>query len=126
MKLEGGYPIPDNFPDDLLSRKASLDPLGIPDHAWSRMDAIKACELLAEAGFAILGGDVFVLTERGARPALDNWHCDPTLEEEKSTEAWQSYISRARTAAKQYIMAYPENPGHRFVYGIVWTSWKPE
>lgn len=126
MKFESEYVIPQSFPRELLARKASLDPLGIPDYAWSRTDAIKACELLAEAGFAILGGDVFEITEKGACVTYDSWHCDPTEEEQQSNEAWRNYVTRAAEAASQYISAYPEGLGRRFSYGIVWISWKPE
>ena len=125
MKFESEYIIPENFPSELLARRASLEPLLIPDFAWSRTDAIQVCSLLCDAGFAVLGGDVYEITENGARVILDNWHCDPTEEEERSKGAWDNYVLKTSEASKKYISAYHENPGRQFVYGIVWTSWKP-
>lgn len=126
MKFDGAYVLPKGFPEELVLRRASLHPLGIPDYAWSRADAIKVCELLGGAGMAILGGDVYEITQDGACPALDNWSCNSTEKEQQSNEAWERFVVRATQAAKQYISSYPEKPARRFVYGIVWTSCKPE
>lgn len=124
MNYESDYIIPDEFPPDLLDRRKRLDPLGITDYAWNRADALDAGQVLCDAGFAVLGGDVFEITHEGAKPTLDNWYCNATETEQASLEGWMAFVRRAWNKGKDYISHYPEADKKQYVYSLVWTSKK--
>jgi len=85
MNHEDQYIFPDQFPSDLLARRVSLEPY--KDYAWRRQDALTVCQILRNAGFGLLGGDVWEISVEGSKHTLGTWYCDPTPEERVSPDA---------------------------------------
>ncbi|MGI4791659.1 MAG: hypothetical protein ACRYFS_22785 [Janthinobacterium lividum] len=74
--------------------------------AWKRGDAIEAAQALADAGLAILGGEVWYVLEdgtmygtipgfvlEGGLGSVFRWVCEPARR--RSTETWQQFCARA-------------------------------
>jgi hypothetical protein len=79
--------------------------------AWHPDDALTVVKVLAEAGYCILGGDVWEIDESGhPRPAHANWYYEPTASLDDGTESC--------SVAIRYIQAY--GSGDRTLFSLVW------
>ena len=82
--------------------------------ALRRDDALKAVQLLREATFPILGGDVYVQREGHIESAYANWHSNPKVGEDRET-----YLCRSWDTTETYLTGYPQIDGEEPLFVIV-------
>jgi hypothetical protein len=109
---EGG--VPEGFPQGLSDAGVVLPTTEV---AWRWAEAIEAIEWLAERGFAILGGDVYVSVGEDFKPARDDWY----LDKDKAI-TWESYVLKSAEKAVSYVTWYKGKFGDGFYYVLVWAS----
>jgi hypothetical protein len=106
----------------LLARKGvALDGLGLREIALHRDDASKAVSLLAAAGIAILGGDVYLARGGAIEIAYANWHADRQAGEDSS-----HFAQRSARVANDYISRYPADGEAAPLFVIVRSGDIPE
>jgi hypothetical protein len=91
-----------------------LAALGIREVGLSRVNALKAIELLRRSGLPALGGDVYLRRANRIVPANANWYAEP-----KPSEDHLSYQRRSWRKAETYIEAFPEPAGAEPLFSIV-------
>ncbi len=102
------------------------------EYAWRRPDACRAVDALADAGLAVLGGELWMvrgeeiwatLPQRSGPPAVYHWSCD-----RRPAEPWVAYVARAAAEAVSAIEAFPREgevatlPGADIYYNLAWES----
>ena len=102
------------------------------EYAWRRGDALRAASAVADRGFALLGGELWLirgkevfilLPQHSGPPALYHWEC-----ERKSSESWPHFVARARSESLSAIQALPpegevEVPvDAEIYYNLTWVS----
>ena len=102
---------PNDFPQELLSLGHSLESIGISEFAWKSEDALNVINFLVSKGYAILGGDVYVCTDKGFESIYDSWYVNKSVSER--------FIEESRDKAFEYIMKYTEINGSNYLYSIV-------
>lgn len=96
--------------DEVLSIGTPLHAFGVNNWALSRDQALDALDSLEELGVVVLGGDVYLETNKGIRSNRDNWHYDSDVNESHSRTIHQSiekareYIARYRTPAALFVL----------------------
>lgn len=102
------------------------------EFAWRRPDAMQATRALAHAGFAILGGELWlirggeifgVLPQHSGPPAVYHWVC-----ERSPSEAWLSFVARSCRESLSAIASLPAEgevdapPGAEVFYNLTWAG----
>jgi broad specificity phosphatase PhoE len=82
--------------------------------ALSKIDSLRALDLLRDTEKAALGGDVYRVEENRMRPTHDNWYVK--REEGESTIA---FAERSRSVAEQYIRQYLDPEDGSIAYVLV-------
>lgn len=102
---------------ELKSAGIDLGVIGVAGTAWRRADAFCVLKVLAEARFAVLGGDVLELQGKGPSHTYDNWFvpCRSTA------QSWGIYCQTSIAQTREYIASYEES-GRDIVYLIVATD----
>jgi hypothetical protein len=91
----------------LQTRGASLQQrFGISEVALAKEDALSALQLLSEAEFGVLGGDVYFKRGDAIELAYANWHCDPNAGESSG-----DFRRRSIKVAEDYIKRFPVREG---------------
>jgi len=88
--------------DKILSVGVSLEHLGINNWALPRNDALEALSKFESSGVAVLGGDVFVLSNGYIEQNYDNWYyeCGP---KESNADLVHSSIEKTRHYIENYL-----------------------
>jgi hypothetical protein len=104
----------DGLPKDILAKGIVLEELGVSDIAWLREDALDVIEIAKHQGKALLGGDVCVFENSGWNFNYDNWHCEPT-----PNENLIDFCNRSAETGIKYVKSYPikENVAFILVFG---------
>lgn len=102
------------FSQELLKTGYNLTAIGISEIAWKCEDALNAINFLADRGYAILGGDVYMLNNGDIEPTCDSWYINKS--------ANKCFIDQSRKAAIEYITQYTSKNGDGFVYSIVFEK----
>ena len=105
------------FSKEFLDRAFDLSYIGINEIAWKSDDALLAVNILAEKGYAILGGDVYSLVENKIKSTYDSWYHT----KEESTN-WKQYVIDSREKAISYIEFYSKRNGDSYCYSAVYTD----
>ena len=92
--------------DSILGVGQSLENNGVRNWGLERDAALVALEKLSEIGVAVLGGDVYLVTNTGAESNYDNWYCN-----QEDREAKLDFVSRSIEKAKNYISNYQASSG---------------
>jgi hypothetical protein len=102
------------------------------EYAWRRPEALLAARALADAGFAILGGELWlvhngeihgVLPQRLGPPAVYHWES-----KRLPAESWAAFVARSHTESCSAINALPAEaeieapPGAEIYYNLTWLS----
>ena len=102
------------------------------EYAWRRPEALRAASALASAGFAILGGELWLvrgneiwgaLPQHAGPPAVYHWES-----ERGPSEPWTAFVERSRSEAFSAINALPADgevaapPGANIYYNLTWVS----
>ena len=102
------------------------------EYAWRRPEALRAASALASAGFAILGGELWLvrgneiwgaLPQHAGPPAVYHWES-----ERGPSEPWTVFVERSRSEAFSAINALPADgevaapPGANIYYNLTWVS----
>jgi hypothetical protein len=93
------------FRDFVSYRGVSLELLGLSERALSREDAMRAVELVRNAGVPILGGDVYVDQNGEVASAYANWYV-----ERGERESEKAFAARSYSESRAYISGYPDPP----------------
>lgn len=118
---------------DLLARAFRA---GNGEVAWTREDAARAAEALADAGLAILGGEVWLVGDGGwwdtriptaeGDAAVHSWAPDPPIRQD--CESWAEFCARTRDytavvlAAAELDAIVPPPLRERLRYHLTWVS----
>lgn len=106
--------LPKEYLDLLTQHGRDLREIGVNGAALPRSAALKAVQLLHQAGVPILGGDVVRITGGKITVSRDNWYCkgagDPGTAE---------YLRESLSQAEAYIRAYPDDEDGSVFYQIV-------
>jgi hypothetical protein len=102
------------------------------EYAWRKTDALRAARALADAGYAILGGELWlvrgsevcgVLPQHSGPSAVYHWKS-----ERKSSESWPDFVARAQSESASAIDALPPDgevnapSGAEVYYNLTWVS----
>ena len=79
----------------------SLMDMGVNNWVLNRKDALIAIEKLKIQNIAVLGGDVYLLSNEAVESTYDGWHCEP-----EPLESHTSFILRSAAKATEYISNY--------------------
>lgn len=90
--------------DPILSVGRILDDVGVHNWALKREAALVALEQLSAMKVAVLGGDVYVVSDASVEPNYDNWYCN-----RGSGEADSDFVKRSIAEARSYIANYQAN-----------------
>ena len=82
-------------------RLVDLGPHGEDTAAIPVDMALEACQIFAEAGYAILGGEYWVLTSSGIERTYEVWAVTPWTRE----TTWAEYVERSRAQAETDLQA---------------------
>lgn len=82
--------------------------------ALSKIDTLRALDLLRGSEEVALGGDVYRVDENRMRPTYDNWYVK--REEGESTIA---FAERSRRVAEQYVRQYLDPEDGSIAYVLV-------
>ncbi|MCS1350905.1 Imm40 family immunity protein [Mechercharimyces sp. CAU 1602] len=114
LELNHHFSLPNDYPEELLSKACRLDSVGVHNYVWGKDDALKVMDYLTKIGFAILGGDVYRLENDGFRVTYDNWYCN-----KDDNETWDEYVLKSKKIAIGYIEKYSEKHGLSYYYALV-------
>lgn len=103
--------LPKDFPKELIEFGYSLEPMGISEIVWKSEDAIKVIIFLTSKGYAILGGDVYSINEKGLKATYDSWYINKSIS--------QSLLEESRKKAFEYISEYAKINGDNYLYSII-------
>ena len=92
--------------DSILSVGRSLESVGVRNWALDRESALTALEQLSAMEVAVLGGDVYEVSNTNAESNYDNWYCN-----RDSGEAEAVFVERSITKARNYIANYQAKAG---------------
>ena len=102
------------------------------EYAWRRPEALRAARALADAGYAILGGELWAvrgrevwgaIPQRSGPPTIYHWEAEPA-----PSEAWDSFVVRAHVEARAAINSLPGDdevaiPADADIcYNLTWIS----
>ena len=102
------------------------------EHAWPRAEALRAVRAIAEAGLAVLGGEVWlvrgdeiwgVLPQQSGPPAVYHWEA-----KRGAVEPWLEFVTRSQSEACSAIKLLPpegevDAPSDAHVYyNMTWAS----
>lgn len=85
-----------------VTSKGKYLSIGSDERGLEMSDALFAISLAAEAGRAILGGDVYVELDREIVPAYANWHVD-----RRPAEGATAFSERSARESTEYVSRYP-------------------
>jgi len=85
----------------ILSRGVSLHSAGVNSWALNREQALAAIEECEIEKVAVLGGDVYELSNGSLEQNYDNWYCD-----RNPGESIGEFIRRSIGIARTYILSY--------------------
>lgn len=109
--------IPPQISEGLTSKATSLESLGLYEVGWAKADALQVLTELRGSYVVILGGDVYIASQSGIRPAYNNWAC-----ERESGEKLRNYAERSRKAASSFIRTYPASGSDRTLFVLVFEQ----
>lgn len=87
--------------DPIFAVGHGLESVGVRNWALTRGDALLALQRLRDLGVAVLGGDVYILSDAGVESNCDNWYCDPRAEESAA-----DFLNRSIDRARCYVSDY--------------------
>jgi len=87
--------------ETILSRGVSLHEAGVNNWALNREEALAAIGEFEDKGIAVLGGDVYELSDGSLEPNYDSWYCD-----KKASESLEEFIHRSTNYSREYICNY--------------------
>jgi hypothetical protein len=90
------------------------DAFGIADVALDRSETLQAIAILAEARAVILGGDVYLKTEKGLQFARANWFTESRL-----GESDQSLAARSVAESRDYVVNFEPMTGGDPYFSLV-------
>jgi hypothetical protein len=94
-----------------------LSAWGVNETAWDKKSAKRVTKVCADAGLAILGGDVWRQHGDGNwRATGDNWYS-----ERRPREAVSAFVRRSRSETEAYLESYPD-PGDGTIKFVVVCS----
>ena len=108
---------PKSLPQSILAKRVPLDRIGVAEDGWSRLDVRRLIQELGGTRTAILGGDVYSVTDDLIEPAYANWHSDP-VEGELSV----SFIARSHHETLAYVDRYPDPEDGSVLYVLVFKD----
>lgn len=116
-----------NFPADLEAAAFRAN----AEYAWRPQSARRAVNHLAQSGFAILGGELWMVIEDAIYPVIPalagppivwTWSCD-----RQPDEPWLNYVTRSAKAAGDAIGDFSveevkQLDGAEFYFNLSWAS----
>jgi hypothetical protein len=93
--LLGALPVP------LQARAVDLSDEGSTEYAFPIECSAEVFEILREAGFAILGGDLWRMAGSGFCPGYESWFVNASSEDR--TSAWNSFLAQFRDDSECYV-----------------------
>jgi hypothetical protein len=102
--------LPTGFPKEMLYRAKPLEEPGVVDVAWSYEDALWVIEMCYQAGYAVLGGEVYHLDQNRPEVTYDSWYID------QKGQCWDAYLVQSKEAAVTYISNYAARNGSHYCY----------
>ena len=100
--------------DSVLRVGRPLDEIGIRNWALTRSQALNAINELESAGIAILGGDVYYVSDNRLSSSPDSWYCD-----QSPNQPWNAFVRRSATEARKYIEGYEIEEESDVLFAIV-------
>jgi hypothetical protein len=127
MRHVNSEPFPPNFPARLGSTAFLLG----NEAAWSVDRATEAVDWFGSHGFAVLGTELWVLTDDGIqslpRGISGARQVHGNVVDSKSGELWEQFVSRAAAETRAYLQAFDPSeirePGKIF-FNVVWVEEK--
>lgn len=101
----------------LKSLAISLEDLGIEDLAWKWEDIHHVIEFLTQNGFAILGGDVYIIKNNQKEATYDSWYID-----KEPGKSWSDYVDECKKVTIDYINKYHAKNGDNYCYSLIYTN----
>lgn len=109
--------LPSYFPKELFNTANSLKHLGISDVAWDWQNAIKVIMLIYKSNHAVLGGDIYRMTNAGLTSTYDSWYFN-----QANAKSWHEYVAESKDKAISYIKKYHNINGEDFYYSVIFTD----
>ena len=104
--------LPTNFPEELLDAAYSLQAVQVNEVAWRYEDALQAIQAIADAHYAILGGDVYREEHDQLVSTYDSWYLN------QQELAWDDFVKESRKKALSYIEMYSRRNGEKYYYTL--------
>ncbi|WP_045574929.1 Imm40 family immunity protein [Desulfosporosinus sp. I2] len=109
--------LPSDFPEELSKNAKSLEHLGISEIAWDWQNAIRIVGFLCECNCAVLGGDVYKMTNYELNSTYDSWYIN-----KDETKTWSEYVAESKDKAVSYLNQYHDRNGDEFYYSVVFKE----
>ena len=100
-----------DFPNDIMERGYNLVHLGISEYAWKKNEAEKILRILRSKKIAVLGGDVYKVSNNGVERTYDSWFIN--------NDGTPDFIEKSITKAELYITDYANDNGEQYLYVLV-------
>ena len=112
--------LPEHFPEKLLEAASAIEGVYAGGVAWKYEDAMKAIHAIADAHYAILGGDVYRKEHDKLVSTYDSWYLN------QQALSWEEYVEESRKKALSYIEMYDRRNGKMYYYAPVTAEegWK--
>ena len=90
-----------NTCENILSIGVPLEKFGVQNFGLTREQALSVLDKFRCSGIAILGGDVYRISNGKLEPTYDNWYCD-----RENSENIDDYTRRSIQKANEFISSY--------------------
>lgn len=109
--------INDIFSKELLNAGRDVSQQKVKEIGWKSDCAIEAINVLKEKGFAILGGDIYLLKNDTFVSTYDNWFLD-----KNNSMSWEQFVFLSHEKAISYLKFYKKMNGDEFYYAPVFIN----
>jgi hypothetical protein len=109
--------LPKTIPQAFLSRRRSLEALGLGDPAWQINDAKDLMQALRGTTVAVLGGDIYHERQGILVSSYDNWYTERTPH-----ESLERFALRSQSRALEYLERYQLSSDAETLVGLVMTD----
>lgn len=101
------------LPEQFIASSYSLQHLGINNSAWNYHDVISVIDYLAEHGYIILGGDVYLIKGDTIESTYDSWYIN------KTSLSHTDLVRIAQGKSVDYINNYHIRNADQYLYSLI-------
>ena len=102
-----------NLLEKFYQSSISLKNIGLDGLSWKKSDILNVLDYLENNNIAILGGDVYICSDKYLSRTYDSWYLN------QDSLPWEDYIKKSHDITKSYIENYNKRNGDNYAYSLV-------